>query len=98
MGGLYGVVSSVGLERMIVVHQVTSSNLVQHPKMGCYSVSGSGEHCKCFVIVTRVVRPHHIPQKTMEVVRMDEETVLKTVGCNSFGGSIPFASANGLLV
>ena len=31
----------------------------------------------------------------MEVVRMDEETALKAAGCKSFGGSIPFASANG---
>ena len=31
----------------------------------------------------------------MEVVRMDEELVLKTSGCKRFGGSIPFASANG---
>ena len=30
----------------------------------------------------------------MEVVRLVEEAVLKTVGCNSFGGSIPSASAN----
>lgn len=29
----------------------------------------------------------------MEVVRMDEELVLKTSSCKRFGGSIPFASA-----
>lgn len=30
-----------------------------------------------------------------EVVRMDEELVLKTSGCKRLGGSIPFASAIG---
>lgn len=32
-------------------------------------------------------------QKVMEVVRLAEETVLKTVGGNTFAGSIPVASA-----
>ena len=29
----------------------------------------------------------------MERVRMDEDTDLKSAGCKSFGGSIPFLSA-----
>lgn len=33
----------------------------------------------------------------LEVVRLVEETVLKTAGCNRFGGSIPSASVHRVL-
>ena len=35
--------------------------------------------------------------RKLEVVRMDEEPVLKTGGCKRFGGSIPFASASNMV-
>ena len=41
----------------------------------------------------RDVRVQILLELQMEVVRMDEELVLKTSGCKRFGGSIPFASA-----
>lgn len=69
-----------------------------------YTVSGSGTDCKSVAFLARVVRLHlHRRDNRIDsgcetlfywvfceaCVRLVEEAVLKTVGCNRFGGSNP---------
>ena len=51
--------------------------------------------CACLLnkLSEKTQRFNSFTLRLMEVVRLVEGAVLKTVGCKSFGGSIPSASA-----